>query len=130
MKKLFFIVIGIVFLITGCETSTDSGTNTQHYYYEAFTISITDYYSVPQPANNFNSIKNWRNQLRIHIVEFLESGANLTQSELYDYLTQRGVTPSDANREISFLNSIGNNYYAGPYIPDSNLAIFIYIEKI
>jgi len=135
-KKIWTVIllISLVFgtILTGCkEPEPEPDTQKTQYYYEIFRISKTNYYSVSLPSTaTFNTIKNYRNQLKNYSVEFISSGTDATQDDIYSLITQRGMSPTEANQEISFLNSIGNDLFYFQYIPDSNYYIILYLEKI
>ena len=71
MKQIGFIIIGLIFtglfFLNGCDTQTS--TEQQYYYVEMFSISKTNLNSVPLPSATFDSIKNFRNQLRKYTVD-------------------------------------------------------------
>jgi hypothetical protein len=121
------LVISILFgtILTGCEEPKEL----QYYYYELFTISKTDYDSVSVPSTvTFNSIKTYRDQLRSHS-ELIESGTDLTQDALYTFITDRGMSPTDANNLISSLNSVGNRVITFYHAQDTDSYVILYIEK-
>ena len=103
-------IIGITFFLFACDTTTGPETKTQYYYYEFFRISKANYNSVSLPSSaTFNAIKSYRNSLKNYSVEFIASGTDATQQDIYDLMTSRGISASDANNEISLMNSIGND---------------------
>ena len=129
-------IVGINVFFVACddtepETKTGSETKTQYYFYEVFRISKANYNSVSLPSSiTFNAIKSYRNSLKNYSVEFIGSGTDATQSDIYSLLTQRGMTPSETNSEISLLNSVGNNVLLFQYVYDNNFYIIMYVEKL
>ena len=130
MKKIgvFFIGIMIIGLFLN---SCDDGTKEQYYYYEGFTITKTNFNSVPFPSSaTFNAIKNYRNSLKNYMVDFLESGTDATENDIYSLLTLSGMTPSEANAEIKLLKNVGNNVGIFTHAYNINLYVIIYVEKL
>jgi hypothetical protein len=132
VKRLGFFVVCLILaglFLGSCDNGT--GAKTQYYYYEGFRILESSLGAVPTPsAPTFSAIKSYRDSLKTYSVEFLISGTDTTQDELYSLLTQRGMTPSEANEEIDFLNSIGNNILFADYALDNRYVIIIYLEKL
>ncbi|MDR0494889.1 MAG: hypothetical protein LBG95_04600 [Treponema sp.] len=136
MKKSGFLVVGIIiveFFLNGCDTITGTERTTEqaeYYYYEAFLISKPDFISVPIPSSKtFGEITSFRDSLKNYSVEFLGSGEDATQNDIYTILTQSGMTSTQINNEISLLNSVGNNIGVFEYLYDSSLYIIVYVEK-
>ena len=141
MKKLLLYVcilfIGLFLsscdVITGPEikNNSNSGTKTQYHYYEMFRVSKRDFYSVPAPGTlTFGTIKTFRNALKYYSVEFIGSGTDAIKSDIYSLLTQRGMTPTEANHEISIINSVGNNVLLFEYTINHNYYLILYLEKL
>ena len=132
MKKVGFFIVGIFIIglfLNSCDTGTE--TKTQYYYYEAFTISKSNFNSVSLPSTaTFNAIKSYRNSLKNYSAEFLGSGTDSTQDDIYSLLTQRGMSPAEANNEISLLNSVGNNVLIFNYAYNNNYYVIMYLEKL
>jgi len=78
----------------------------------------------------FATVKNYRDSLKSYMIDFVGSGTDATQSDIYNLLTQKGMTPTDANNEISFLNSVGNNVGIFFHATDNTLYVIIYLEKL
>jgi len=133
MKRIGFFIVGIIIVglfFNSCDTSTEPEIKTQYYYYEVFRISKSNFNSVSMPSSpTFNAIKSYRNSLKNYSVEFIGSGTDATQNDIYSLMTQRGMTPTEANNEISLLNSIGNDVLWFQYVYDSNYYIIMYLEK-
>jgi len=132
-KKFWTLILAVSILfgtiLTGCKEPEPE--KTQYYYYEFFRITKTNYNSVALPSTaTFSSIKNYRDRLKNYSVEFISSGTDATQDDIYSLMTQRGMSPTEANNEISFLNSVGNDVLYAQYTLDSNFYIIIYIEKL
>jgi len=128
MKRIIsFIIIAGLFL-TGCSDS-----DTQHYYYEAFSITKSNYNSISYPNFqniSFETMKDYRDKLRNKMSEFLGSGTDATEDEIFELLTSRGCSAHDANIILDFLNSNGNFVIDFNHAYDSNLYIILYLEKL
>jgi hypothetical protein len=133
MKRIELIVIGLIVVglfLNSCDDVTKTETETQ-YYYEIFRLTKTNFNSVPLPSTlTFNAIKSYRNSLKNYSVEFIGSGTDATQNDIYSLLTQRGMTPSETNDEISLLNSVGNNVLIFEYAYSDSYYVIIYVEKL
>lgn len=133
MKRIVVLSVLVILIVLGFAGCSDggAGSSTQYYYDEAFTIEIVDFNTVPLPSEaTFSAIKSYRDALRVHMVDFLGSSTDTTESEIYTTLTQAGMTPTEANNEISFLNQVGNNIGIFTHATDSSLYVIIYVEKI
>jgi hypothetical protein len=132
MKRigLFVGLIIVGAFLTGCDTPVSSE-ETQYYYYEFIRISKINYNSVTYPtAFTFSALRTYRDRLESKSVEIMESGSDATRRDLYDFMTSRGSSASEANAELAFLNSVGNNVILFEYAYDNNYYVAVYVEKI
>jgi hypothetical protein len=106
-------------------------TLTQYYYYEMFIIPETEFNLIPVPSDvRFDSIKDYRNQLRSHESQLLNSTASASENDIFTIFTNSGYTPSETNDIISEINSIGNMILFGGYAEDTNYTHITYFEKL
>jgi hypothetical protein len=132
MKKIgIFVISMIIFglLFNGC-ASTKTSEAGARYYYEIFRVSINNYNSAEKPLATYESILAFKESLKEHLEEFYGFGSDGTHDDIYTLLTQRGITPQDADNYISVINSIGNNLFAFNYVDDNRFYVIIYLEKL
>ena len=132
MKRFVFFTIGVICCLAFLNGCSEDDSNTQ-YYYEFFRILKTDFnkVTIPTPPNlTFYAIKNYRDSLRSYSTNFMESGTDATEDDIYELLTSRGKTPSEANIEISFLNTVGNNIFVFVYTLNTTEWVILYLEKL
>ncbi|MDR1319426.1 MAG: hypothetical protein LBJ90_07355 [Treponema sp.] len=129
MKKLCFVSLIVVSIfLNSCD---DPVSSTQYYYYEFFTVTKAYYTSVPEPTtDSFSAMESYKEQLRSHQAEFLDSGHDATQKDIYDLMTSTGFSASETNGAIEFLNSIGNNVLIFEYKLSNNYYVILYLEKL
>jgi hypothetical protein len=124
------LMTALVFSFNGCDNLT-SNSKTQYYYYEFFRISKSNFNSVALPSTaTFSAVKNYNDKLKKYSVEFLGSGTDATRQDIYDLLTSRGFSASQANAEIELLNSIGNDAAVFEYTLNNYYYIIAYVEKL
>jgi hypothetical protein len=115
--------------LAGCDTPTSESKT--RYYYEFFRISKKYYNAISPPSiTTFDSIKYYRSQLKSVSVELIGSGADATQSGIYELLISRGATPAEANQQILLLNMRGNNIAFFEYAYNPSYYIAAYVEKL
>ena len=130
MKRCFFLIFALIPVLSfiGCDNTTSSSpSKTQFYYYEVFTVSKSNFNSVPMPSNNFGSIKNCRDKLWSYKITLLDSGSGVTHDVIFRFLINSGFTSQEARESISNLNSVGNVIYFGEYNQNQN--IIFYFEQ-
>ena len=132
MRRIGFFIAGMIIIgifFNACYAPMESEAKDK-YYYELFRVSKVNYNSVPMPSSvTFNSIMSYRNALKYRMTEFLQSGSDVTQDFIYTFLIQRGVSPVEANNEISGINYIGNDVLVFEDAISTNNYIIMYIEK-
>ncbi|MDR1972687.1 MAG: hypothetical protein LBQ46_12295 [Treponema sp.] len=116
-----------VLILAGCKKPVSE---TQYYYYESFTILKTNYNSLTSPyPETYDTLKDYRNRLRAYQVSSLGS-RNVTQADIYKFLTDRGKTSGEADNTISFLDSTGNWVGVFDYVPNNTYFVIVYFEKL
>ena len=135
MKKLFAAVCAVLVLMLGVFTSCDDGSSDpQFYYYEMGRVTMANYNAIkaaaPGPYYSFNEIVQIRNALRAKTIDNFASGTDLTEADMYPFLTTHGVTPSEANAAIAALKTRGNIIMGFTYAYDpTNYAIWVYVQR-
>jgi len=102
------------------------------YKFDVFTISKIDFYAVSVPSStSFNNIRNYYTTLRAKpSTASLYSYSNTTEKVIYDFLIQNNMTAEEAQDEIDFLNSNGNDILWGTSASNSNNYVITYAEKL
>jgi len=130
---LGILVMVLVFGITvvGCDDGTTGDEKT--YYYEAFQITKVQYdgfMSTTTPGYTYTNsqLKGFRQTLRNYNGTFVESNTGVTESELRNFLIQRGTSPSEYTELKNSLDSVGNLILFFNATSSSNM-VWMYLEK-
>ncbi|MDR0448800.1 MAG: hypothetical protein LBH07_09050 [Treponema sp.] len=130
MKKIGFIIVGIIIaglFFNSCATETGT---TGQYTYELFRLTKANFNRVPQPETaNFNAGKAFKDSLRRYSVQNHGSGV-ASQGEIRSLLVKQGATRAYANNAVKYLNTIGNNVLWFNYAQDDSFNVVLYLEKI
>ncbi|MDR0464975.1 MAG: hypothetical protein LBG94_07675 [Treponema sp.] len=136
-KRLYLgrLVIVLVFglMVVGCDDEPKKTYNTKTYYYEAYSITMSQYDtfvgSVPAGNNySFSEIQGFRNILRGFGGTFVESNSGVTESELQSFANQHGLGGVEYNQVKEALDSVGNliTFF---YTTSPSTMIWVYVEK-
>ena len=131
------IILSFVFIslcLAGCDNGTTSsgGGGGKKYEYDVFTLTQTDFNSVPMPISwTFTNMKNFYTALSAKpSVSTLLKDSGASEKDIYDFLIANDFTTSEAKDEIDFLKSKGNNIIWGTYTGDANSYVVMYVEKL
>jgi len=126
---ILVIVLVFGFMIVGCD---DESTKGNTYYYEAFKITLAQYNSfmsnvTPGYTYTFNQIIGFRQTLRSFSGTFFGSGTGASETELSNFMTSSGISPSEYKEAKKSLDSVGNLIYF--FQDQSGNVIWFYFEK-
>jgi len=124
-NKLFisFLIISGLFLY-GCDLDNK-------YYYETFRISKLSYVLTNEPLfRSYDSIKSYRNTLKLYTVESINSNSNVSKSDVFSQMKNINISPNDIDEFMSYLNTNGNNILYCQYKPNNNYLVIFYAEKL
>ncbi len=137
-------VIGIIFAlfiilgITGCQQSSSTNSKSGLYYEEAGEILLSDFKTVIAPYKaKYTSEKDLKKEEIKAIREALRncqqfdfaSKKDVTRKELSDFLSQHGWTPSEAEKEMSVLDSRGNTIWMFNIKNSTTHVVYLYVEE-
>ncbi len=137
-------VIGIIFAlfiilgITGCQQSSSINSKGGLYYEEAGEILLSDFKTVIAPYKaKYTSEKDLKKEEIKAIREALRncqqfdfaSKKDVTRKELSDFLSQHGWTPSEAEKEMSVLDSRGNTIWMFNIKNSTTHVVYLYVEE-
>ncbi len=129
-----FIILGI----TGCQQSSSGDSKSGLYYEEAGEILLSDFNTVIAPYKaKYTSAKDMKKEDMKAIREALRncqkfdfiSKKDVTKKELSDFLSQHGWTPSEADEELSVLDSRGNTIWMFNMKNSTTHVVYLYVEE-
>ena len=139
MKRKLLLLVGlaVILMLSGCKQQTDSSSSNEGklYYLEFGQMLKTDFETVTAPYSSktefsFSEIKTIRNSLRnCNLIDF-SSSSDVTRSDVHDFFTSHGFTPSETDELFSALDERGNIIGAFNIRNHDDQVAYLYIEKI
>lgn len=135
MKKVYLWSLVIVVLVSliSC-TIPVSEPPAVNFYGEIGRVSTVDYNNVAatipsKTSYTFTDISGYRWQFRAKTQYDFSSAPGGTRTNIYDLLTSKGFSPTEANNAIDNIITTGNTLLFFYYAYSSDYMIWMYIEK-